>query len=196
MSDEIRTILHDALASVDAEIARTGADDPMQWRVRRAYLDKVLATVDEPRTRKNVFVSYSKDEKKVFNEVKKNLSAAGLEVLTGFDHVPDATKVIETVLTRLASSSIYVGILTPDIDLASQQKSRAAAPGAWLMQELGMALALEKQFVLMIHKHIHPDFWRKIVAERQHLVFNDRDYKAVAKDVCEKVLALRQKRGE
>jgi hypothetical protein len=45
-------------------------------------------------------------------------------------------------------------------------------------------------------EQIHPDFWRKIAAERQHLEFDDRNYKSVAKDLCAKVLALRQKRGQ
>jgi hypothetical protein len=196
MSDEIRDMLLQAMAALDGELARTGADDPMQWRMRRAYLDSVLATADEPRTRKNVFVSYSTNNGKFFREVKQNLAGAGLEVLTGFDVVPDATKVLDTVLSRLTRSSIYVGILTPDTYLESSDQHRVAAPGVWIMVELGMALALRKPFVLMIHKHIHRDFWRKVASEQQHLMFADRDYKEAAKGVVAKVLALRENLGQ
>lgn len=135
-----------------------------------------------PAPRFKVFVSYSSVQKKYFKAIRSELQAVHMDVLTGFDPDPNAVDVTDTIRASVNKCAVYVGILTPDME--------PAVPSQWILIEEGMAIALRKPYVLMIHEKVLKDSWSRVDATRQNYPFTDRNYKKVAKRVCERVQAI------
>jgi hypothetical protein len=105
----------------------------------------------------------------------------------GFMKDPTAHgSVLRNVLGQLRQSSIYLAILTKDIKVQHRGQPRWS-PSVWVTEEKGMALGLEKPFVLVVHRDIHEDFWRKTAPHRVHIVFDDSDFDARLPDILEAV---------
>lgn len=137
---------------------------------------------------KIIFVSYSKKSgEEYFQYVKKRLEKIGFSVTTGFEHhADDRGNVLKRVLGQLKRSSVYLGVLTKDLQVTVPEGIRWA-PGVWTVEEKGMALAMNKPFVLMVQDGIHKDYWQKTAGERVHHMFNSTNYLTIAEGVVEDV---------
>ncbi|MEM6347580.1 MAG: hypothetical protein AAF927_27075 [Bacteroidota bacterium] len=154
--------------------------DKVKWEIRRAYLEKQLEyfeRISEQRYfPKTVFISYSKASGAgLFEYIKRELEKEDFEVITGFRRQPNTEgNVLKKVLKNLNMASIYLGILTKDLQII-EGESVKWGPSVWTMEEKGMALALEKPFVLIIDREIHSDFWKKTTPEKDHIIFEGKD---------------------
>ncbi len=198
MELSIQNVIEEAQKRVEERARRTPiVDDPMQWERRREYLDELKASV-ERQMLNTIFVSYSSAEGAfVFRQIYDTLQGVKkLTVTSGFTTRPQATTVVETIVQQLERSSIYVGIFTPDIRIAPDTEGVApatkavSAPGVWTLEERGMAMALRKPLILMVHERVHPDFWKSVSAQQLYR-FTRGNYKPVAAKVCDAVVTLR-----
>ena len=119
--------------------------------------------------------------------IKSTLEKAGFEVVDGFKKADgDEGNVLNRVLSQLRASTVYVGLLTKDIEIRDDTGHRWS-PGVWVMEEKGMALGMGKPFVLVVHKDIHEDFWRKTAPHRIHVFFDDSDAYKHTREIVEAV---------
>ena len=93
---------------------------------------------------------------------------------------------LKNVLTQIKQSTVYLGLFTKELEI-DDVKGRRWSPGVWIMEEKGMALGLEKPFVLVIHKDIHDDFWKKTSPQRVHIFFDDSTFQNELGAICDAV---------
>src|SRR5205085_10645014 len=118
---------------------------------------------------------------RIFTFMQNSLKRAGFEVVTGFQqHLGDNDNILTRVRSQLTRSDVYLGILTKEVEVRVADAQVRWAPSVWTMEEKGMALALQKPFVLMVEEGIHEDFWRKTTPGSVHQIFNDNTYMEVA----------------
>jgi hypothetical protein len=166
-----------ALREAAAAQQRGDIAQKVDWDTRSRYLrelDTRFQSLADPDGRA-VFVSYSVGRAQVYFELlKRGLQQSKFEVVTGFDRVEgDRGHVLARVRAQLARCHIYVAILTRELKVMSLGGETRWAPSVWTVEEKGMALGLDKPFVLMVEEGIHEDFWRKTTPERVHVMFND-----------------------
>ncbi len=172
--------------SIVIERARTSAEDldlksKIEWQNRRQFLDDLSQQFQEMKQgalpQRRVFISYSYSSGILYFEyLKMQLEKAGFEVVTGFDPAEgDKGGVLTRVLGQIRRSTLYLAILTKDMKVSTQGGDRWA-PGVWIVEEKGMALALGKPFVLMVEEGIHDDYWSKTTAEIVHEKFNQQNF--------------------
>jgi predicted nucleotide-binding protein len=186
-------LLKDAWRKVkDRAALATDIDDKISWEQRRALLDDEIRSIqmleegtDLPRT---VFISYSTTSGNMyFSRLKQLLTEAKFDVVTGFDDIQGSEgNILKTVLKQLARSTFYIGILTKEIKV-DQGRNARWSPGVWIMEEKGMALALGKPFLLMVHKEIHDDFWKKTTPMNLHISFDESDFESKAQEALNRV---------
>jgi hypothetical protein len=186
ISTDTIKLLKDAKSKVitNATIAKTHNDmsGKIKWESRRIYIEKQLAKFEGLRNNtmipKTVFISYSKKSGiKYFSLVKKLLEEKGFEVMDGFRKPGERNEsnVLKRVIQRIKNSSVYLGILTKDIkSIDPVTKTNMWSPSVWTMEEKGMAIGLEKPFVLAIHNQIHESYWSKTSGSKQHIIFNSQ----------------------
>lgn len=193
MSERISTIkmLKEARNKVISRAAaaeRLGnIDEKVRWEQRRTVLDEELVRIqmlggDLPP--KRIFISYSTNSGlNYFQFLKKLLEESNFEVVDGFRETRGTEgNVLKMVLRQLKESTLYLAILSKEIRVQHGRHSRWA-PGVWVSEEKGMALALEKPFLLLINQEIHDDFWRKTTPEKHHVFFADSDFHQRAEEV-------------
>lgn len=152
-----------------------------EWTDKVAFLDaqirqfQVLA--DGGPVPPRIFISYSKQNgTRYFVHVKKLLTEFGYEVVTGFDDAKEGQgQVLKNVLEQLKRSTVYLGILTKDVKIETPGAPRWS-PAVWVMEEKGMALGLEKAFVLLVDEDMDPDSWQKTSPQRIHIFFKDKNF--------------------
>src|SRR5438045_2799663 len=155
------------------------------WEVKRAFLERLIREFKDSAGDSEgqaVFVSYSVDSgAKIFTYMQNAMRRANLEVVTGFQqHAGDNDNVLTRVRSQLSRSDVYLGILTKEVEVRTPDNQIRWAPSVWTMEEKGMALALQKPFVLMVEEGIHEDFWRKTTPGSVHQIFNDETFMEVA----------------
>jgi hypothetical protein len=128
--------------------------------------------VDPPR----LFISYSKRSGEMyFQQACERASALGFEVLDGFKPT-EAVNVLKAVRGAILQSSLFLAILTPELridDRRSEERSGSFAPSVWVVEEKGMALGFGKPFRMLVHRHVHEDFWLRTTPEHLHHIFDD-----------------------
>jgi hypothetical protein len=165
--------------------------EKVSWELRRAILDEELnrfqMSQEGQLLPKRVFVSYSQTSgTKYFGQLQRLLKVANFEVIDGFREVRGTDgNILRNVLHQLRRSTFYMAILSKEIPVRHGRGVRWA-PGVWLSEEKGMALALERPFVLLIHEEIYEDFWKKTTPEKAHIFFNDKNFGKQAKDAVER----------
>ena len=168
------------------------------WEKRRSVIDKYILEFEQsssPLFPKSVFFSYSVGTGRSYYEyLKERLILEKFEILDGFQKVENTEgNVLKKVITNLKRSSIYIGILTQDIKVLTGKSNKNImwSPSVWVMEEKGMALALNKPFMLIIDKDIHPDFWQKTAANKDHCFFKDtHDFYAQIDNFVDKIKSL------
>jgi len=192
MDVRIAKLLRDTRNAVVVEATAAGKrgdlGSKVAWEVKRAFLERLIqefknATGDGEG--QAVFVSYSVNSgAKIFTYVREAMKRANLEVVTGFqEHAGDNDNILTRVRSQLSRSDVYLGILTKEVEVRTPDKQIRWAPSVWTMEEKGMALALQKPFVLMVEEGIHEDFWRKTTPGSVHQIFNDHNFTEVAETV-------------
>jgi len=181
MTTPISRALADAREKVEA--ALTGAaspDETRRWQRCRNYLDTI--SVREPRA----FVSYHKTDGAAYYEtLKAAFEKRKFEAVSGFDVIPGEVIVADKVLHRLRTSAVYVGILTPDVPTADGR----GAPSIWTLEERGMAIALKKPFVLMVHHKVHSSFVSTSRGYLHHR-FTEQDFAQKVQETLNDVIRL------
>jgi hypothetical protein len=173
----------------EAASAKTRQDyqDKVSWESRRAFLDQLsaeFASLGEDASDKVVFVSYSVTSgTERFTRIEPLLKERGFEVTTGFrPHTGDNDNVLKRVQSQLKRSTVYFGLLTKELEVRVPNSSEwRFSPSVWTMEEKGMALALQKPFVLLVEAGIHEDFWKKTAPERVHHIFTAETFMEQAK---------------
>jgi len=168
----------------EAEQARTSGDVRTQLEAgtRARYLvslRKAIEVVDQPWPGHKVFISYSKATGQAYFEIAAKIAGEfGFEVVTGFDR-PQSENVLGAVKEVLNTASVFLGIMTPEYSIRPLNNETAAktAPSVWVIEEKGMALALEKPFRLLVEESVHADFWRRTTPERLHHMFTPHDFR-------------------
>lgn len=185
----IQSVIDAARAELDLAIeAASAAGDEKkarELRARRAYIDSLDADAPVAGVCR-VFVSYDDAQKKYFDTLVAELKAANLVVRTGFDEDAGAERVTDTVLASLKACSVYVGILTPD--LRTKRALRASVPSPWTIVEQGMAIALGKRYVMMVHRNVDREFC--VDGGRQLIPFNDHELAVAVKRVRNRVVRI------
>lgn len=182
--------------AIDEAIAAREREDyqaKVSWETRRAFLDGLageFASLSDDTAQKIVFVSYSVDSgTERFTYVERLLKERGFEVTTGFrPHEGDKANVLRRVLGQLKRSVVYLGLLTKELDVRTPAEDTwLSCPSVWTMEEKGMALALQKPFVLLVESGIHEDFWKKTAADRVHHIFTPETFLDKAKAAVDEV---------
>lgn len=165
----------------------------IEWQNRRYFLDDLSIQFLERETGmplpKIVFISYSYSTALIYyRHLEEILKQAGFNVITGFNPSEgDKGGVLTRVLTQIKRCSVYLGILTKEMKVSTQNGEVRWAPSVWTIEEKGMALAFGKPFVLMVEEGIHEDYWRKTTPERVHELFNQQNFYGKALDVVEAI---------
>jgi hypothetical protein len=182
--------------AIDEAVAAANKGEPprvkVNWEVRRDYVQRVLLNFDalaEEAGGKVVFVSYSKATgAEPFGYLSSLLDQRKFEVATGFQaHREGKGRVLRQILGQLSRCAVYVAIMTKELEVRASSGDPSWAPSVWIVQEIGMALALRKPFVLMIDQAIHEDYWRKVLPDRLHHMFEESTLKAVTENVVEEI---------
>jgi len=182
LSSTLRSPLAEALRATLRDSAITGRESNRPASRREAL------PLPQPGG-KTVFLSFSVASGRVYFEaVSQALREAGFEVVTAFQpHPDDNSGVLRRIRWQLSRSSLFVAILTKDVQVRRPDGSLTWAPSVWAMEEKGMALGLQKPTVLMVEEGIDDDFWRKTTPERVHHAFNGGNYHEVARQVSDAV---------
>jgi hypothetical protein len=197
---KVTNVLKDARSkTIEAAVQADNEErlrDKLEWQRRRQFLDQMIDDFKVGGMRstppKCVFVSFcaTDDGQLLFGILKEKLEQKGFEVVTGFKtHEGDEGNVIKRVLGQLRRSSVYLGLLTKEMQVRGQDKKEYWAPSVWTTEEKGMAIALGKPFVLMVEQEILEDFWRKTAPEKAHIIFVRRDFTEMADLAVEEVKA-------
>jgi len=167
--------------------------EKIKWESRRKYITRELRKYENliigssvPPT---VFISYSANTGLVYYKyMEKNLKERGFDVLTGFQrNEDDQSMVLKRVLKQIGRGTVYLGILTKEHKIQTGEEIKWS-PVVWTVEEKGMALALEKPFVLMIENGVHDDFWKKTTPERVHFVFDKENFYRIAFEVIDDIV--------
>ena len=174
-----KAIRQSARASVEGNLA-SKAD----WQRRKAFIESLYEQLSSWKEGvmppKRVFVSYSKSGTPmgipgtlVFQKLREALDEKGFEVVSGFSRAEgDQGEVLRRVLRQLKRSTVFVGVFTKALEMIDESGRRMWAPGVWLMEEKGMALAMGKTYVWMIEKDINFDYWFKTTPTKVSIIFD------------------------
>lgn len=126
-----------------------------------------------------VFISYSKKTGQYLFEKAKAVSEEyGFSVNTGFDR-PENDSVLKGVLELIEKSAVFLSIMTPENSFSPGEKGHdkgATAPSIWLIEEKGMALALQKPVRLLIQEDVDAEFWKRTTPDKLHSIFSVVDF--------------------
>lgn len=157
--------------------------EKIRWELRREYIKKQIDEIEGVNKFSNrVFISYSKSSGEIqYQLVKKMLEKNEFEVTTGFDPIEkDEGIILKRVIKQLKSSSFYIGILTREEEVIAKNKSKWI-PSVWVIEEKGMALALQLPFALLIDERIDKKYWIKTTPDKLHYLFNESSFCSIAK---------------
>lgn len=166
-------------------------DEKKNWELRKRVLDAELAKFEKLESDfppKRVFVSYSmKSGRSYFEILKKLLREAHFDVTDGFREAQGTEgNVLKIVLKQLKESTVYVAILSKEFQIKSGKQTQWA-PGVWLSEEKGMALALEMPFSFLVHEDIRQEYFLKTTPEKRHILFNDANFAEKAQEAVVQV---------
>jgi hypothetical protein len=152
------------LGQIEEQARRDGDEDLLQEVQHKRRRLRELQDVSEPKTApglRSLFISYPKRFQAAIEHVKRVARQDfGFETIrTGFDaDVAGATTLKAGIIHAISSSSAFLGVWADDVQVKAGSKKAAAAPGVWMPIELGMAMALDKPFRLVMKEGISADF--------------------------------------
>jgi hypothetical protein len=167
-----------------AEIRESDVDPRRKadLEMRINYLTRLRQRYDEPLSHfvdQVVFISYSRRTGLKEYEIAREIAEQqfGFEVITGFDAREDEN-VLRVVREGIARAAVFLSIMTPEFEIgrSAEGGGHVWAPGVWLVEEKGMALALDKPARLLVHQDVHPDYWRATTPEKLHTSFHSAQF--------------------
>jgi hypothetical protein len=143
---------------------------------RRRFLSDVALRDSDPYPDPTVFISFaSKSGTPHKNSAVQKFSEAGFAVRTGWDiEIQGQTDKLAAIKNHIRGSSSFLGIMTPEYFIADADSR--SCPGAWVLEEKGIAEAYEKPIRLLIDEKIHPDFYLKVNSEKLQNLFGPTDF--------------------
>ncbi len=174
--NRIQGILHDQ-DDLGAE-----ENDPEQKSgiaVRRRFLSRLVIDDDSTFPPPSIFVAYSETGTALFEMVEERCEEWSIEIITGFGpEVFGQNALLDGIIRGIKRATLFLGIWTPDYNVApiSIPGGHEAGPSVWMPVELGIAVAYNKPFRLLIHNSIHRDFYTKIWGGMPHHVFTDGSF--------------------
>lgn len=165
------------------------------WQKVKVYLENAkmrIANASQlPGLSKTVFIAYSERTGGEYCILlKEELEKKGFTVLTGFMKAEkNEGMLVKNVLNHLHQCTVYVALLTRVHAIKGVGEDIKYCPGAWVIFEAGMAIALNKPFVLLVENGIHDDFRKNVVSAYRHLQFNNYYHfkKHIVKQAVEEV---------
>lgn len=118
-----------------------------------------------------VFVSYAGTATDLYMSAKTKLQRAGFVVRDGFQYQAREDNILKKVINSIAESTAFLGIWTEQFSTEVKGEPMVG-PSTWLIEEKGMALALQKNVRLVIDEKISEYFWKRTTPERIHYRFN------------------------
>jgi hypothetical protein len=177
------------LAAINEAVSAKDRGDPqakVAWETRSSFIERLTSEFSElsdDESDKIAFVSYSVNSGvQYFKYLEAQMKQRGFEVTTGFNpHPGDNDNILKRIRSQMNRSTVYIGLLTKEMQVRTTGENWLWSPSVWTMEEKGMALALQKPFVLMVEDGIHADFWRKTTPERVHHIFDSANYMEVTR---------------
>lgn len=184
---------HQVVERAKAASASGEIIEKVEWHNRREFLDSLHDQFKERQgvpPYKRVFVSYSASSGMHYYKIaKKKLEEFGFDIRTGFDPAEgDKGMILSRILNQIRDSTVYLGILTKEMRVLDDLRGDQWVPSVWTIEEKGMALALSKPFVIMVHEDIHKDFWLKTLPHHVHWAFNDENFLDQLEDAAQGVV--------
>lgn len=164
-----------------------------KWQMRSLYLAQELENAklglsQDRHFRRSVFISYSaKTGRDCFANLKKELLKFDFEVNTGFDRADgDEGNVLKRVLKQLRRSTFYVGIISKEHQIHVDGILQWT-PSVWLLEEKGMALAMQMPIVLCVENGIDENMWKKTTPLNAIHFFDENNFSNLALPVAEEI---------
>lgn len=162
----------------------------IRWDLRRAYIDEKIAELSGfGKFPQRVFISYSQQTGVYqYNFIKQLLMEKKFDIVDGFmRHEGDDGYVLKRVTLQLSSCSIYVCILTCEEEVETKA-GKKFIPSVWTIEEKGMALGLQKPFVLLADERIDKKYWIKTTPDKLHFIFNSDNFHEKAKQAVAQII--------
>lgn len=112
------------------------------------------------------------------------------EVYTGFDDdvgIHSDGQLKPEIIERILLSNSFLGIWGQDVAITTEAGARHSIPGVWMPLELGMALAGNKPFRLLLHRSTYPDFIDPVREKRQLWYENEDSFREELKRSLEQL---------
>ncbi|MBV9990511.1 MAG: hypothetical protein JOZ72_04385 [Alphaproteobacteria bacterium] len=138
----------------------------------------------------SIFISFSEGGERFAKQIREEVRSRKVEVVgtTGFDREFDISKINE-IWTSIARCDAFLGVWSGEHRLGAKQEkiersddSRGIRdllfdksehniylPSPWMPVELGMALSLNKPWVLVVDKRVDRKFVLKICGDQHHM---------------------------
>lgn len=137
---------------------------------------------------KSIFISNTGNASYMLDTAKAICTEYGFEVRTGFDkEVREGPVLPQEIMTRIRSSSVFLGIWTQDFDAQSRSGTAGdgarvpvetgGIPGVWMPFELGVAASLGKPFKILFEEGTHRLYYEKPFSSSPHFPFNPGNFR-------------------
>ena len=94
----------------------------------------------------NLFISYSRDDKELADQIRRALADAGVATSIADDTVPPGTRWRETLIKKLNKADAVVAVV-----------SKSTVESSWTMTELGIAWGANKKIIGVLARDESPD---------------------------------------
>jgi hypothetical protein len=184
-----------AAAARDGNFARKS---DLQMRIRFLLgLQERLQNDARVAERPKLFISFStKSGAGYYKKASQHASAYGFDVHDGFKRTDD-TNVLKAVRNSISEAAAFLAIMTPELKIQGKRQGGKDpvrfAPSVWIVEEKGMALALNKPFRMLVHRSVHEDFWMRTTPGSLHHVFEERTFE---EKLTEAMTALQRRHEE
>jgi hypothetical protein len=176
--------------------------DKAQAQLRIRYLDRLLEQLERDEllaSTPQLFVSFSREHGEGYAEKVRALAPSfGFEHVTGFDD-RRAPNVLSAVRTSIDRSSVFLAIMTPETAMSTRPTGAGSvrevfAPSVWVVEEKGMALALNKPFRMLVHEAVAEEFWQRTTPDNLHHRFNEQTFDERAREALGSLERLHEER--
>jgi hypothetical protein len=177
---------------VDDIVTRTDTEMRIRFLLE---LGEQLERRSRPSPEPSIFISYSSTTGTSYFKVAREIAEShGFQVGTGFD-LPIEETTLRAVRTTIQQATLFLSIMTPEynVRLPEENGTPRTGPSIWVVEEKGMALALNKPFRLLVDESVHVDFWKKTTPESLHGIFNGTNFAEKAEQA---ILALQHRYRE
>lgn len=176
------------LGKIEEQARRTGDRELVaEVQHKRRHLTALQNAADAASAPggRSIFISYPKRLAPAIAEIKRIAEVDfGFDVIrTGFDPDVAGAKTLKAgILHAISSSSAFLGVWADDVRLKSARSRQNSAPGVWMPIELGMALALDKPYRLMIKDGMSAAYITPVIEQAHAHFAEDEDIPNACRD--------------